>query len=189
MKLREAATALVRHHLDAAQVHPCDANNDDVRALACIVEVQNLRAALSEPVAPYILQAPAIVMRNPERQSSRQEHLPAGTPLYTRPAAAPAERGELPSTIVDYPPLPEPAGQTHGDVFGHDNEPLFTADQMRAYVDADRAQRVPLTDLNQLPGRDWCTDPDNCQRCKAATWDQKKYHHAGIPLSGIGAKP
>lgn len=30
--------------------------------------------------------------------------------------------------------------------------------------------------------RDWCTDPDNCARCKAPEWDQPKHHHAGIPV-------
>lgn len=29
--------------------------------------------------------------------------------------------------------------------------------------------------------RDWCTDPDNCGRCKAPTWDQLNHSHAGIP--------
>ena len=32
------------------------------------------------------------------------------------------------------------------------------------------------------PKRDWCTDPDNCQRCKAPEWDQHKHRHAGIPM-------
>lgn len=32
------------------------------------------------------------------------------------------------------------------------------------------------------PERDWCTDPDNCQRCQAPTWDQINKHHAGIPI-------
>jgi hypothetical protein len=35
--------------------------------------------------------------------------------------------------------------------------------------------------------RDWCTDPDNCLRCKAPQWDQQNHDHAGIPLSGITA--
>lgn len=113
-------------------------------------------------------------------------YLPAGTPLYTRPAAAPAEhvrsgirvcghcnmeiigpvkdhqcpngefrhrapaeRGELPSTTVDYPPLPEPAQgeQSEGYMSGCPDlipatPDFYTADQMRAYVDADRAQRA-----------------------------------------------
>ena len=30
--------------------------------------------------------------------------------------------------------------------------------------------------------RDWCTDPDNCRRCKAPAWQQTKLNHAGIPL-------
>jgi hypothetical protein len=30
--------------------------------------------------------------------------------------------------------------------------------------------------------RDYCTDPGNCKRCKAATWDQTNHAHAGIPL-------
>lgn len=38
-----------------------------------------------------------------------------------------------------YPPLPEP-GYFDSDAF----ENLYTEEQMRAYVDADRAQRLPL---------------------------------------------
>lgn len=30
--------------------------------------------------------------------------------------------------------------------------------------------------------RDWCTDPSNCRRCKAPTWDQPNHEHAGIPV-------
>lgn len=37
--------------------------------------------------------------------------------------------------------------------------------------------------------RDWCTDPDNCQRCKAPTWDQKNHHHAGIPFAAQAPQP
>ena len=44
--IREAATALVRHHLDAVEVHPCDEHDDAVRARSCIPEVQDLHAAL-----------------------------------------------------------------------------------------------------------------------------------------------
>lgn len=48
----------------------------------------------------------------------------------------------------DYPPLPIPGGQiTLG--YGAIDTPFFTADQMRAYIDADRAQRKPLT-LEQI---------------------------------------
>lgn len=44
--LRQAATALVRHHLDGAEVHPCDSHNDDIRAMHCIPEVLALHQAL-----------------------------------------------------------------------------------------------------------------------------------------------
>lgn len=44
--LRQAAESLVRHHLDNAEVHPCDVNDDAVRARHCIGEVQALRASL-----------------------------------------------------------------------------------------------------------------------------------------------
>jgi len=37
-------------------------------------------------------------------------------------------------------------------------------------------------DIAECCKRDWCTDPDNCPRCKAATWDQVNYHHVGIPI-------
>lgn len=44
----------------------------------------------------------------------------------------------------NYPPLPQAEclgfGRLDDDIEG------FTSDQMRAYVDADRAQRLPLTD-------------------------------------------
>lgn len=69
-------------------------------------------------------------------------------PVADEPVA-PAESGE-------YPPLPEPAGMTEINPYiglgpmdpHHGKQTLtwYTADQMRAYVDADRAQRVPLTD-------------------------------------------
>lgn len=45
--IREAATALVRHHLDAVEVHPCDEHDDDVRARSCIQQVQDLHGALN----------------------------------------------------------------------------------------------------------------------------------------------
>lgn len=48
--LISAAHALVRWHLDQAEVHPCDAKNDDIRALSCSEEVQTLRAALAAGV-------------------------------------------------------------------------------------------------------------------------------------------
>lgn len=32
------------------------------------------------------------------------------------------------------------------------------------------------------PERDHCTDPNNCRRCKAATWEQPNHEHAGIPV-------
>jgi hypothetical protein len=41
-----AAQALVRHHLDSVEVHPCDEHSDEIRARGCIKEVQNLHAAL-----------------------------------------------------------------------------------------------------------------------------------------------
>ena len=30
--------------------------------------------------------------------------------------------------------------------------------------------------------RDFCTDPDNCRRCKAPDWDQENHSRAGLPL-------
>lgn len=47
-----AATALLRWHLDNADVHPCDYNNDEVRAVQCIPEVRRLFAALRAQSAP-----------------------------------------------------------------------------------------------------------------------------------------
>lgn len=51
--------------------------------------------------------------------------------------------------------------------------------------------KTPYGELNEgdvylradaLDERDYCTDPDNCSRCKAATWDQPNRFHAGIPV-------
>ena len=44
--IRKAATTLVRHHLDAVEVHPCDEHDDAVRARSCIPEVHDLHVAL-----------------------------------------------------------------------------------------------------------------------------------------------
>lgn len=44
--MRLAAEKLVRHHLDEVEVHPCDVNDDDVRARQCLMEVQSLHQAL-----------------------------------------------------------------------------------------------------------------------------------------------
>lgn len=44
--VRKTAQALVRHHLDSVEVHPCDEHDDGVRARGCIKEVQDLHAAL-----------------------------------------------------------------------------------------------------------------------------------------------
>lgn len=90
----------------------------------------------------------------------------------TRPAAA--ERGE-------YPPLPEP--EVH-DAAGYRR--AYTADQMRAYVDADRAQRVPLTDeqiellIDNSDGR-W-HDGEFCIDAQDLTKLLRSAH-------GVGAKP
>lgn len=32
------------------------------------------------------------------------------------------------------------------------------------------------------PPLDVCTDPDNCARCRAMSWEKHKYEHAGIPF-------
>jgi hypothetical protein len=39
-----------------------------------------------------------------------------------------------------------------------------------------------LERAKQLDDRDWCTDPDNCRRCKAPVSEQTKLSHAGIPV-------
>lgn len=54
----------------------------------CSPAIAALEAALAQHAAnvePYILQAPALAMRNPQRPESRQEMLPAGTAIYTAP--------------------------------------------------------------------------------------------------------
>lgn len=131
-KLREA----VEHLLNTCP--PIDASGEEAHARA--------RAALAEPVADepvawlaegtvYAVDAAVI----PPAVDADLRASPADNwqPLYTRPAPAPAERGE-------YPPLP-----TICDGIGD-----YTADQMRAYVDADRAQRVPLTEDQVFASQD-----------------------------------
>lgn len=138
-KLREA----VEHLLNTCP--PIDASGEEAHARA--------RAALAEPVADEPV---AWRYRYKDRGnwlviSEKPAFLPAigfeCEPLYTRPAPAPAERGE-------YPPLPEPDHWMRNGYARfephHDAVACFTADQMRAYVDADRAQRAPLTDEQML---------------------------------------
>lgn len=107
------------------------------------------RAALAEPVAdepvygwytpckaPHWYSPVFAVGAEPPSPLTRERAVALGwIPVYTRPAAtAPAERG-------GYPPLPEP--DTRWVIRPY----RYTADQMRAYVDSDRAQRVPLTSM------------------------------------------
>lgn len=43
-----AAERLVRHHLDAAEVHPCDDNNDEILARQSITEARDLYFAIKQ---------------------------------------------------------------------------------------------------------------------------------------------
>lgn len=123
-KLREA----VEHLLNTCP--PIDASGEEAHARA--------RAALAEPVADEPVYGRWCLQ--PDRCQwqaggagcrSCDETRSKGVPM---PAAAPAERGE-------YPPLPEP----FIDLLSEEGLEAW-ANQMRAYVDADRAQRVPLTE-------------------------------------------
>lgn len=71
----------------------------------------------------------------------------------------------------NYPPLPE-----HVDENLHTGAYLYTEAQMRAYVDADRAQRLPLTD-------------EQCDAIAEALDDwalSVSYGNLGLPLASEG---
>lgn len=87
--------------------------------------------------------------------------------VATRPAPAPAKSGE-------YPPLPDEDWRT------------YTADQMRAYVDADRAQRVPLTEEAILMEGLMMTPSKVLDNCGDAFTAGVRYAERA---HGIGAKP
>lgn len=79
-----------------------------------------------------------------------------------------------------YPPLPE-----HVDEHPHTGAHLFSEQQMRAYIDADRAQRKPLTDAPQLlPPNGWI-DPDTGTR--VPTWEQihEAWYRIGADIHGL----
>ena len=75
-----------------------------------------------------------------------------------------AQAGSVPAVVRDYPPLPQqvawrdavehcdlywrPVVQEHNDL-----EPLFTKQQMRAYVDADRAAHAPADSVQEDAAR------------------------------------
>ena len=76
-------------------------------------------------------------------------------PVYLAPQPSPTPQADSqPAPVLDYPPLPEQVAWRdsveHCDLYWrpavqaqNDLEPLFTKQQMRAYVDADRAARAP----------------------------------------------
>lgn len=56
------------------------------------------------------------------------------------------------------------------------------AEGLQIWSDKDRVWLHRTAGVTAVaPERDYCTDPNNCPRCKAATWDQVKHEHAGIP--------
>ena len=93
----------------------------------------------------------------PTRRQRRMAAVDALRAALAAPATAPA---------IQYPPLPIVAALLHSDGYwtsvaggplrpkpdNFSNKEVFTADQMRAYVDADRAQRAPSSadDLRAL---------------------------------------
>lgn len=85
MSKTEALEAAARFARDALTGYPYD---DAHWRDFCSPAIKALEAALAQPAAngePYILQAPALAMRNPQKPESRQEVLPAGTEIYTAP--------------------------------------------------------------------------------------------------------
>lgn len=83
-----------------------------------------------------------------------------------------------------YPPLPEPAElgfeATEGVYLTG-----YTADDMRAYVDADREQRKPLTDEPQILPRNGWIDPATGTR--VPTWEQihEAWYRIGADIHGL----
>lgn len=49
-------------------------------------------------------------------------------------------------------------------------------------ADVQKGRKLLNKRVRESLQRDWCTDPDNCQRCKALAWDQVNHSHAGIPI-------
>jgi hypothetical protein len=138
--LRDALAALVRFHLDNAEVHPCDAGDDAVRAAACMPEVQRAYEALvAHPSAPpagwkitltpedggYVLIAPSgagcVVYRDEDQArvipSQVLYELAAAlsaAPSSQQPAQQPKDLG-VPANAVGLsgrglPPIPHAAG-------------------------------------------------------------------------------
>lgn len=108
-------------------------------------------------------------------------------PSPVKPAAHNYWRAELGFEIVKH----EPEGQMPiylvREDFADDREATITE---RVLWDA-LVGKTAASGESAAPRllRDWCTDPDNCARCKAPQWDQHRHSHAGIPLSGITATP
>ena len=80
-----------------------------------------------------------------------------------------------------------PTGQAVRFALGMGQFDRMTADQVaQAQAFAPGIPGLAHTDragvaLPREPERDYCTDPSNCKRCKAPTWDQLNHEHAGIP--------
>jgi hypothetical protein len=91
-----------------------------------------------------------------------------------------AVRVAMPHTYYDDG---EAHGQQHGIGIDFMREPVADIDAKLRALNVARLECAAA----QPERRDWCTDPDNCGRCKAPQWDQHNHNHAGIPLSGIGA--
>lgn len=95
-----AAAALLRWHLDGADVHPCDQGDDDVRAKACIAEVQALHGALKATTPPAAPQPKVPVdVQDGDSWEANVAHLLSNCP-YTvrqRPGGGPED---LKSSLV-----------------------------------------------------------------------------------------
>ncbi len=114
---------------------------DRITALASVIAGVE-RAALASPAQPVgwaiFAENGNGLMWTQSRQNAEASAKNVGlqvTPLYAAPqSAAPAQAGE-------YPPLPYPGGNIEQGGGWVAPTKFFTADQMRAYVDADRAAR------------------------------------------------
>jgi len=95
-------------------------------------------------------------------------------------SAAAALASRPPSEPAPLPPLPEPGGETNGDVFGHESEPLFTVAQMEEYArSAIAASGNPATarsdDENGCLACVTCGQPVEVQRGAQEQQDAARY--------------
>ena len=129
---RRAAMPVIRLHLDNASVHPCDEQNDRVRANECSPEIRALYDALTATPAPeaqvsgpYTSVADALARRYPKPSLLKDCNVSYSN--SSRPLAEQGERQEPVAWTVAYPPEYKPF--MHHLSFGSESEAARYAQQ------------------------------------------------------------